>query len=152
MFSRRTIQTDDRRDFIGPSRSSPSCSLVFSVTSESKPTTDEDSLVPHGIFSRRDRPKKDRNPRLASPPSVLMETPPSSLVSSVRRVSWSCLRLLRHLLSNPLEEGPKPTTIDESLSPHRLSTFDSRLLRVKNDANPPQSTASLPSVSMPSVW
>ncbi|KAF2554885.1 hypothetical protein F2Q68_00013805 [Brassica cretica] len=81
-----------------------------------------------------------------------MATPPSSLVSSVRRVSRSCLRLLRHLLSNPLEEGPKPTTIDESLSPHRLSSFDSRLLRVKNDANPPQSTASLPSVSMPSVW
>ncbi|KAF2554884.1 hypothetical protein F2Q68_00013804 [Brassica cretica] len=128
--------------------------------SESKPTTDEDSLVPHRVFSRRDRPKKDRNPRLvsppsvlmATPPSVLMATPPSSLVSSARRVSRSCLRLLRHLLSNPLEEGPKPTTIDESLSPHRLSSFDSRLLRVNNDANPPQSTASLPSVSMPSVW
>ncbi|WZZ58334.1 hypothetical protein YC2023_058441 [Brassica napus] len=81
-----------------------------------------------------------------------MASPPSSLASSVRRVSRSYLRLLRHLLSNPLEEGPKPTTIDDSLSPHRISSFGSRLLRVKNDANPPQSTASLASVSMPSVW
>ncbi|CAG7868384.1 unnamed protein product, partial [Brassica rapa] len=66
-----------RCDSIGPSRSSPSCYLVLSVTSESKPTTDEDSLVPHRVFSRRDRPKKDQNPR------VLTATPPSSLVSSV---------------------------------------------------------------------
>lgn len=79
-------------------------------------TTDEDSLVPHRVFSRCDRPKKDRNPRLASPPSVLTATPPSvltatppsSLVSSVRRVSRSCSRLLHHLFSNPLEKDRNP--------------------------------------------
>ena len=71
-------------------------------------TTDEDSLVPHRVFSRRDRPKKDRNPRFASPPSVLTATSPSSLVSSVRRVSRSCSRLLHHLFSNPLEKDRNP--------------------------------------------
>ncbi|CAG7906429.1 unnamed protein product, partial [Brassica rapa] len=41
---RRTIQRDDRCDYIGPSRSSPSCSLVLSVTSESKKTPQTKTL------------------------------------------------------------------------------------------------------------
>ncbi|WZZ03004.1 hypothetical protein YC2023_088925 [Brassica napus] len=81
-------------DSIGPSRSSPSCSLVFSVTSESKKTPQTKTL------------------------SFLTA---SSLVAIVRRrieihdlrllrrrVSRSCSRLLHHLFSNPLEKDRNP--------------------------------------------